>query len=180
MARHTRVSSGRSTRVGSTDEAGQELVSQLAESIAALASPLAKEGRAVSPQIAFALAQEEQDLRAVEDEFGWLDSWGVAEQMGRKRTRTLASSMRARSKILGYVRRGQRAVRYPRFQFDSTRVLPVIPALIAIANERGVAHENLIFWLCSPNGMLEYDARPVDRVGIEPDRVLTVARYDFA
>ncbi|MGO4806533.1 hypothetical protein AB4089_15550 [Arthrobacter sp. 2MCAF15] len=161
-------------------EAAGRLVSQLTDSMAALAPSLAaKEGFAVSPQVAYALAQEEQDLRAIEDEFGWLDSGGVAEQMGKKRSRTLASNLRARGQLLGYVRRGQQAVRFPKFQFDGMGVLPVIPDLIRIANERGVAQEDLIFWLCAPTGMLEEDARPVDKLRADPDAVLAAARYDI-
>ncbi|GAB2707654.1 hypothetical protein GCM10027038_01230 [Arthrobacter bambusae] len=165
--------------VEATEAAGR-LLSELVLAMGTLAPSLAaKEGPAVSPQVAFSLAEEEKDLRAVEEEFGWLDSGGVAEQLGKKRSRTLASNMRAKGQLLGYVRRGQQAVRFPKFQFDGMGVLPVIPELISIANERGVAHEDLLFWLCAPTGMLEDDARPVDRLRKAPDRVLAAARYDL-
>lgn len=165
--------------VEATQAAGR-LVSQLADSMAALAPSLAaKEGFAISPQVAYALAQEEQDLRAIEDEFGWLDSGGVAERLGKKRSRTLASNLRAKGKLLGYARRGQQAIRFPKFQFDGMGILPVVPDLIRIAEERGVAHEDLLFWLCAPTGVLEDDARPVDKLRADPEGVLTAARYDI-
>lgn len=161
-------------------ETASQLVLQLAGSVAALSPSLAsKEGPAVSPQVAYALAEEEQDLRDIEEEFGWFDSGGVAEQMGKKRNRTLASSLRAKGQLLGYARRGQQAVRYPRFQFDGKGILPVIPELIRVADENKVAHEDLLFWICAPTGMLEDDARPVDILRTDPDRVLAAARYDL-
>ncbi len=161
-------------------EAAGRLVSQLANSVAALAPSLAaKEGRAVSPQVAYALAQEEQDLRVIEEEFGWLDSGGVAERLGKKRSRTLASSMRAKGQLVGYARRGQQGVRFPKFQFDGLGVLPVISELIRVANEWGVAHEDLLFWICAPTGMLQDDARPVDMLRTKPDDVVAAAAYDL-
>lgn len=136
--------------------------------------------RSASPAVASALVQEESDLRAIEAEFGWLDSLGVAKQVGRAQNRTVASTMRSKGRLLGYVPRGEQGVRFPRFQFEGAGVLPVVPELIEVANEHGVAHEDLLFWLCAPTGMLEDDARPVDLLRSAPDAVLAAARYDLA
>ncbi|WP_415853610.1 hypothetical protein [Sinomonas sp. G460-2] len=134
----------------------------------------------ISAAMARALEQEERDVEAIEREFGRLTVFEAAARMRHSDNLGLVASLRRRGRLLAYRRRGQDTWWYPPFQYaENGGVLSVIPKLLEVAAAGRVDPMDLTFWLCSPTGMLEDDARPVDLLRSHPDAVLEAAQYDL-
>jgi len=130
----------------------------------------------VSPATARAIQATENATRAIEEEFGLLDSAAVAEILGSRGSshRSFAAERRKRGELL-YLRRLNSFV-YPGFQFDlaAGRVKPVVALLIEAAQNADWDVEDVTNWLCSPTTYLGGE-RPVDHFD-DAQRVLDVAR----
>lgn len=135
-------------------------------------------GQEASPQVARSVQAAENRWRAIDREFGLLDSAVVAERLGAsKANRNLAHSLAKKGRILG-VRRGRRIL-YPGFQFDhdTGQVRPVIARVVELGRGSRWADAHLLQWFCAPNGFLG-GARPVDVIDNEPE-LLEAARADM-
>lgn len=117
----------------------------------------------VTPATAAALQATENSIRAMEEEFGMLDSTELARLLGSKAApRSFATELRNKGRVLG-VRRLNAFV-YPGFQFDQRHgaVKPVIAPLLSLAKKHGWEPVEVALWLCSPTTYLSDDGRPVD------------------
>ncbi len=155
------------------------LASTVWEGVHALGAAMATTPVAVSPQMARSLQAAENIWRSIAREFGMPTSIEVAELLGsRKPNRSIASTLRNESNIVGVMRAN--SYRFPGFQFDAEKgaVVPVMPKLIALARENGRSDEDLVFWLTSPSSFFHEKDRPVDHLR-EEDRVLAAARDQF-
>lgn len=132
-----------------------------------------------TPQIARAVQATENRWRAIESEFGLLDSTAVARLLGSRASnaRSFTAEHRKAGKVLG-IRRGKSYL-YPSFQFDANGVVRLaIPTIIRLATGADWSSESTAIWLCSPSGWLA-DRRPVDLLETEPDAVIAAARAKF-
>ncbi|MHA7172889.1 hypothetical protein [Arthrobacter monumenti] len=153
----------------------------LVRSAAALSEVLAhvEVGMEATPAVARSLQATENRWRAMEREFGMLDSGGVAELLGSSPTnRNRAHALAKEGRILG-VKRG-RKVLFPGFQFnhEAGEVREVIAELAEIGRTAGWEERHLLQWMCTPNGYLDGD-RPVDHIE-DADRLISAARSDLA
>lgn len=152
------------------------LAARVQSNVGLHADALTKLRSTVSPATARAIQATENATRAIEHEFGLLDSAEIADLLGSRGTshRSFAAEKRKRGELL-YLRRLNSFV-YPGFQFDRAqgRVKPVVAELIALAETAGWDVEDVTHWLCAPTTYLEGD-RPVDYLN-DGGRVLKVAR----
>lgn len=111
--------------------------------------------------------------REIEATWGLLTPGAVAKVLGLPETDVDAvSRMRIDWQLLAVERGG--AYVYPGFQFESGRVVPVVPALIELAHEVRWTQNELVIWLCSPSGYFGGD-RPVEHLD-EADELVEKAR----
>lgn len=132
----------------------------------------------VLPGIALGVQATENAVRGIENEFGLLTSSEVSGLLGSKSSRSYASELRKRGKILGLERLNSYV--YPGFQFDKYNgtIKPVIEPLRELSEQLGRTDRGLIFWLCSASTYFGGD-RPVDHID-EPDLLIDVAHNDWA
>jgi len=122
------------------------------------------------------LQAQENLYNALDAEFGLLTPAAVGRAMGsRSRApRNYANAARAAGRLLALDRNSQAL--YPGFQFDDNgRPLEVIAKLRALGAEFDRTETGIVQWLLSPTTYLA-DARPVDYLASDADRVLGVAR----
>jgi hypothetical protein len=111
--------------------------------------------------------------REIEATWGLLTHEAVMKVLGLPGTDARAfSRMRTDGQLLAVERGG--AHFYPGFQFESGRVVPVVPALVALAHEVHWTQNELVVWLCSPSGYFGGD-RPVAHLD-EADELVEKAR----
>jgi hypothetical protein len=152
---------------------------QLRRTARALAEVLERtdQGLEASPEVARSLQASENRWRAIDKEYGLLDSRSVAELLGGSGTnRNRAHQLAKEGKIIG-VKRG-RGTLYPGFEFDHGEVRPVIAEIAAIGRQNQWADSHLLQWLTSPNGYLE--GRVPARMMDQPDKILEAALQDMA
>lgn len=145
--------------------------------LSALAEKLPEDVEA-SPQVARSVVAQENRWRSMENEFGMLDSTGVAEELGNSATnRNKASQLVKEGKLLG-VKRGNKTL-FPKFEFDlaAGKVRPVISDVVQIAGDRW-SGESLLQWFCAPNGYLD-GRRPVDVID-DQETLISTARKSLA
>ncbi|GLE53557.1 hypothetical protein [Mycobacterium montefiorense] len=127
------------------------------------------------PAVARAVQAELNLYARIEAEFGMLTSTEAGKRMGSRSSapRNLATTAR-RNKTLVAVRQGN-YLSYPGFQFGPDgKPLAVIARLLQVADDSGWSEAGLVQWLCSPTSYLD-EARPVDHLVTDPDRVVAVA-----
>lgn len=152
---------------------------QLRRTARALAEVLERTDRGLeaTPEVARSVQASENRWRAIEKEYGLLDSRSVAELLGGSGTnRNKAHQLAKEGKIIG-VKRG-RGTLYPGFEFDHGEVRPVIAEVGAIGRRNHWTDAHLLLWLASPNGYLE--GRVPARMMDDPGQVLEAARQDLA
>lgn len=152
---------------------------QLRRTARALAEVLERtdQGLEASPEVARSLQASENRWRAIDKEYGLLDSRSVAELLGGSGTnRNKAHQLAKEGKIIG-VKRG-RGTLYPGFEFDHGEVRPVIAEVVAIGRRNHWTDAHLLLWLASPNGYLE--GRVPARMMDDPGQILEAAHQDLA
>ncbi|MEJ7647711.1 MAG: hypothetical protein WKF57_01490 [Nakamurella sp.] len=145
-------------RSGETiDEALKGAVQALAlkDAANALSGTLRRVDAVPSPLKMAALAKTEQRWRAIESDYGFLDSRAVGTMRGSQsgNSSAAASKLNATGKALAVARNG---LQFPAFQFaDDGTIHPVIPKLLTVmATEAGWTKESITLWLTAPNGYL--------------------------
>lgn len=163
---------------GLSRQQAQHLIRDLVNtrlSVQALGPALTKLDTAATPSTARALQATENVWREVEERYKLLSSTEVADLLGAKNAnRAYASNLRAKGQILGVQRRNSYV--YPGFQFNARthRIKPVIPLLLALAEELTWNVEDLTIWLSSPSGYYG-GGRPADNLDAT-EEILTRAR----
>ncbi|WP_030143805.1 hypothetical protein [Mycetocola saprophilus] len=148
--------------------------------VSELSGVLARTAQAPHPALARAAQAGENEIRAIDAEFGLLTSAEVAKILGSSSTpsavRALASDMRGRGELLA-LKRLNRFV-YPGFQFDRGRgrVKPCVKPLVALAHASDWDEVDAVLWLCAPSTYFDDASRPVDHLDTDPERVLEIAR----
>lgn len=148
---------------------------RLRDSARAVGAALASVTVYTEPAVARAVQAEQNLYARIEAEFGMLTSTEAGKRMGSRSSapRNLATTARRNNALLA-VRQGS-YLAYPGFQFGPDgKPLPVIARLREVADSNGWSEAGLVQWLCSPTTYFDGD-RPVDHLGTDPDRVVTVA-----
>ncbi|WP_024793259.1 hypothetical protein [Tomitella biformata] len=165
--------------LSTSNPALQRAVENTLRSVLALGVAVQAVDAPTTPQIARAVQATENRWRAIESEFGLLNSTDVARLLGSRasNTRSFTADQRKAGRVLG-IRRGKSYL-YPGFQFDANGVVQTaIPTILRLAADADWSAESTAMWLCSPSGWLA-DRRPVDLLATEPDAVLAAARAKF-
>jgi hypothetical protein len=162
--------------------APQETIEGLAD-LAAMAQRFEALITTLMPDLVMSRPLAEQAQRNAElrtralKEIDMLDSDEVATVLGsHARNRAAAASRLVRNGQVIFVDHGSRRL-FPAFQFDleAGRLRPEAVRVVEALAEREVRGWAALLWLTRPSGWLG-GARPVDRLGDEPEKVVAAAR----